>query len=141
MVDEVVGQVKNSQLYLSSGKILPGGPGIVVFSPSLEVLHMNCHAQLLISGLLPAIPEGQQATYSTGVLPPALINLADEIIRVLRSRHVIGEKGQLEIRRSASGSGNPVRIRGVGVPNERGIEHAHIVLLLTEESAIHSESH
>ena len=137
----MVDQVKATQNDMISGKVLSREPGIVVFSPSLEVLYLNCHAQFLFTNLDSAIPEAQQANYRTGAFPPALINLAGEIIRVLRSRHEMGEKGELEIRRSANGFGKSVRIRGLGVPNGHGIEHARIVLVLTEVNASHSENH
>ena len=137
----MVDQVKATQNDMSSGMILSGGPGIVVLSPSLQILHMNRQAHLLISDLAPTTPEAQQLNHRTDVFPPARINLAGEIIRVLRSRHEMGEKGQLEIQRSANGCANPVRIRGVRVPNGHGIEHARIVLVLTEVSATHTENH
>lgn len=137
----MVDRVKESQSDMSSGKVLSGGPGIVVLSPSLEVLHMNRQSHLLISDLVPTTPEAQQPNHRTDVLPPALINLAGEILRVLRRRHERSEKGQFEIRHAANGSGKPVFIRGVGVPNGHGVEHARIVLVLTETSANHSGNH
>jgi hypothetical protein len=137
----MVDQETVAQNDIISGQVLPGGPGIVVLSPSLQILHMNRQARLLISDLAPTTPEAQHPNHRTEFFPPAPINLADDIIRELRSRHEMGEKGPLEIRRSASGSGNPIRIRGVGVPNEHGIAHAHIVLVLTEVSASRPEDH
>jgi hypothetical protein len=86
-------------------------------------------------------PEVQQSNDRMHVLPPVLINLAGEILSVLRSRHEMKETGQFEIRHSANGSGKPVLIRGVGVPNGQGVEHARILLVLTETSADHSENH
>jgi hypothetical protein len=132
---------EESQRDLSSGKVLFGGPGIVVLSHSLQILHMNCQAQILVSGLVPTTPEAQQPNDRTDVLPPILINLAGEILRALRSRHERSEKGLFEIRHSANESGKPVFIRGVGVPNEQGVEHARILLLLTGISAHRSENH
>ena len=134
-------QGKESQTDMSSGKVLLGRPGIVVLSPSLEVLHMNRQAHLLICDMVPTTPEAQQPNHRTDVLPPALINLAGEILSVLRSRHEISEKGQFEIRHSANESGKPVFIRGVGVPNGHGVEHARIVFVLSGTSANHSENH
>jgi hypothetical protein len=133
--------VKESQSDMSSGKVLPGGPGIVVLSHSMEVLHMNRQAIKLAGLLSSAGPRGQQPNDPTGVLPPPLTDLADEILSVLQSRHGMSEKGQFEIRHSANESGNPVCIRGVGVPNGHGVEHARIVLVLTESIANHSENH
>ena len=45
------------------------------------------------------------------------------------------------VRRIPVGSGKPVLIRGVGVPNGHEVEQARIVFLLTETSADHSENH
>ena len=133
----MVDQVNAAQNDMISGKVLSRRAG-------------NCGALSFAGGSAyessrPVVDQQLGSNYSrgsttepsNGVFPPALINLADEIIRVLRSRHEMGEKGPLEIRRSANGSGNPVRIRGVGVPNGHGIAHARIVLVLTEVSASH----
>jgi hypothetical protein len=134
-------QVKVSQHDMSSGKVLSGGTGIVVLSPSMQVLHLNHQAQILMTGLMPTTPEVQQPNNRTGILPPALINLASVILSVLRSRHERNEKGQVEIRRSAKGSGTPVFTRGVGVPGANGPKDLRIVLFLTETSVDHSENH
>jgi hypothetical protein len=133
-------QGKESQSDMSNGKVLLGRPGIVVLSPSLEVLHINRQAHLLIRDLVPTTPEAQHPNHRTDVLPPALINLAGEILSVLRSRHEINEKGQFEIRHSTNDTGKPVFIRGVGVPNGHGVDHARIVLVLTGTSVDHSEN-
>ncbi|MCI0427306.1 MAG: hypothetical protein L0Z46_04755 [Nitrospiraceae bacterium] len=134
-------QVKESQNDMTSGEVLSGGPGIVVLSPSLQILHMNRQAIKLASLLGSAEPKDQQPYDPTGVLSPPLTDLAGEILRVLRSRHEMSEKGQFEIRHAANGSGKQVSIRGVGVPNGQGVEHARIVLVLTEKSANLSEHH
>ena len=136
----MVDQVKESQSNMSRGTVLSGGPGIVVLSPSMKILHLNRQARFLINGLASTTSEAQQPNNRTGILPPALINLAGEIFSVLRSRHEMKEKGQFEIQHSANGSGKPVLIRGVGVPNGHGVEQARIVLLLTGIGATHSEN-
>jgi hypothetical protein len=137
----MIGQVEESQTDMSSGEVLFGGPGIVVLSALLKILYMNRQAHVVIDDLVSTTPETHQPNNRTGVLPPALINLAGEILRVLRSRHEMSVKGQFEIRHTANGSGKPVSIRGMGVPNGQGVEHARIVLVLTETSANHSENY
>jgi len=137
----MVDQGKKPQSDMSSGKVLLGRPGIVVLSPSLEVLHINRQAHLLICDLGPTTPEALHPNHRTDGLPPALINLASEILSVLRSRHELNEKGQFEIRHSTNETGKPVFIRGVGVSNGQGADHARIVLVLTGgASANHSEN-
>ena len=137
----MVGLVRESQNEMSSGEVLFGTPGIVVLSPLLKILYMNRRAQVLISDLVPTTQAPQQLNNRTDILPPVLINLAGEILSVLRSRHEMSVKGQFEIRRSVSGPGKPVSVRGMGVPNVQGAEHARIVLLLTETSANYSENY
>ena len=101
----------------------------MVLSPSMLVLHMSHHAQILITGLMPTTLEAQQPTNRTDILPPVLINLAGVILSVLQSRHEIGEKGQIEIRYSVNKTGLPVFIRGVGVPNVNGLQGSRIVFV------------
>ena len=135
----MVDQVKESQNGMSNGKVLSGSPEIVVLSPSLQILHMNRQAQLLISDLSAITSEPQQLNHRTNALPQALVNLSREILRVLRNRHEMSEKGQFEIQHVANGSGKPVSIRGVGVPNGQGVEHSRILLFLTGTGANYSE--
>ena len=93
---------------MSRGKVLFGLLGIVVHSPSLEVLRVNRQAHLLISDLLPTTSEAQQPNNRTDVLPSALINLSHEILSLLRSCRELSEKWQFEIRHSANESGKLV---------------------------------
>jgi hypothetical protein len=137
----MVDQVKESWNDMSSGKVLSGGSGIVVLSPSLEILHMNRQAVKLAGMLGPAEPRGQDLNHPASVLPLFLNNLASEILSVLRRRHEMSEKGQFEVQRSANGSGKPLLIRGVGVPSANGLKDSRIVLLLTGTSANHSGNH
>jgi hypothetical protein len=125
---------------MSNGKVLSGGPGIVVLSHVLEVLHMNRQAVKLASLLGPARPDGHLPNNATRILPPPLTDLAGKILSMLRSRHDRSEKGQVEIRHSANESDMPVHIRGVGVPDRHGVGHARIVFILTEARTSHSEN-
>ncbi|MEP6959260.1 MAG: hypothetical protein ABI980_11070 [Nitrospirota bacterium] len=126
---------------MSSGKVLSGGPGIVVLSHSLEVLHMNHQAIKLACLLDPAQPNGQPPNNATGILPLPLTDLAGKVLSMLQSRLERSENGQFEIRYSANEPDKLVHLRGVGVPDRHGVAHARIVLILTEASAHHSENH
>jgi hypothetical protein len=125
---------------MSNGKVPSGGPGIVVLSHVLEVLHMNSQAVKLASLLGPAPPDGHLPNNATRILPPPLTDLAGKILSMLQSRHDRSEKGQVEILHSANGSEMPVHIRGVGVPDRHGVAHARIVFILTEARANHAEN-
>ena len=133
-----VNRMKESQRDMSNGKVQSVGPGIVVLSHVLEILHMNRQAVKLASLLRPIQPDGQLPNNGTGVLPPPLTDLAGKILNLLQSRHERSEKGQIEIRHSVNESDAPVHIRGVGVPDRNGEEQVRIVLILTEANANHS---
>jgi len=133
-----VSRVKESQRDMSNGKVQSAGPGIVVLSHVLEILHMNRQAVKLASLLRPIQPDGQLPNNGTGVLPPPLTDLAGKILSLLQSRYERRENGQIEIRHSANESDAPVHIRGVGVPDRNGVEQVRIVLILTEANANHS---
>ena len=125
---------------MSNGKVPSGGPGIVVLSHVLEVLHMNRQAVKLASLLGPAPPDGHLPNNATRILPPPLTELADKILIMLRSRHDRSKKDQVEIRHSANGSGMPVHICGVGIPDRHGAADPRIVFILTEARASQSEN-
>ncbi len=127
---DIVNHVKESQRDMSNGKVQSEGPGIVVLSQVLEILHMNRQAVKLASLLHPMQPDGQPPNNGASVLPPPLTDLAGKILNLLRSRYERSEKGQVEIR--ANESNAPVHIRGVGVPDIHGVEQVRIVLILTE---------
>lgn len=125
---------------MSNGRVLSDGPGIVVLSSVLKILHMNRQAVKLASLLGPARPAGHLPNNATKILPPPLTELADKILIMLRSRHDRSEKGRVEIRHSANGSCMPVHICGVGVPDRHGAADARIVFILTEARASRSEN-
>ena len=102
---------------------------------------MNRQAIKLAGMLGPAEPRGQDLNHSASVLPPLLNHLAGKILSVLRSRHEMSKKGQCEVRSFENGFCKPVFIRGVGVPSVNGLQDSHVVFLLTETSANHSENH
>ena len=125
---------------MSNGRVLSEGPGIVVLSHVLEILHMNRQAVKLASLLGPARLDGHLPNNATSILPPPLADLAGKILSMLRSRHDRSETGQVEIRHAANESDMPVHICGVGVPDRHGLAHARIVFILTEARTSHSEN-
>ena len=122
---------------MSNGKVQSGGPGIVVLSHVLEVLHMNRQAVELASLLGPVRPAGRLPNHAARFLPPPLTDLADKILSILQSRHERSEHGQIEIRHSVNESDRPVHIRGVGVPDRHGATQARIVFIITEARTSH----
>jgi hypothetical protein len=91
----MVDQVEESQQCICSGTVLSGGPGIVVLSPSPEILHMNRQAIKLAGMVGPAEPRVQELNHPTSVLTSPLTNLAGTILNVLRRCHETPIRGNL----------------------------------------------
>jgi hypothetical protein len=118
----------------ASGGMSSGGPGIVVLSPSLDVLHMNRQSQVLMCNIVSNAPEGSRSHNLIGVIHPVLIDLADKTLHVLRDCYDMGWKGPFEVRHVAEGTHTRVLIRGIGLPNANGLQDSRIVLVLAELS-------
>ena len=137
----MVYQVEESQQCIGNGRVLSGGPGIVVLSPSLEILHMNRQAIKLAGMLGPAEPRDQELNHSTSVLTPSMTNLAGEILNALGRCSETIDTGQCEIHHVAGNLGKRVLIRGIGIPSVKGMRASRIVLVLTEMGANSEEIH
>lgn len=137
----MVDQETAAQNDMISGQVLPGGPGIVVLTPSLEILHMNRQAIKLAGMFGPAQPEDQELNHSARVLIPPLINLAGTILDALRRGNETTDKRQSELHHVAISLGKRVLIRGIGVPSAKGLQDSRIVLVLDEMSTNSEETH
>jgi len=110
----------------------PEGPGIMVLSSLLLLLHMNRRAATLLNDLVSPIPETLAPINAPGALPPLLVDLAGKILGMLRQRNESGEKGQSELCYLADYSRKQMVIRCVGLPRGNRIEDARIVFVMTE---------
>src|SRR2546425_9468213 len=71
------------------------GPGILLLSPALKLIHMNRRAW----GLSRKITQAENGKAATGVLPPAVTELCAEVITALRGRIDAKDWGQVQITR------------------------------------------
>src|SRR5262245_43842010 len=106
------------------------GPGIVVFSTSMQSLHMNRQA----SQLTKQINEYgiETARTAQGVLPVASIKLCGEIMKALHDCTDVKDWEQFEIMRVAGNPDQPVVLKGFGLPDHRGVQYARLVVTLEE---------
>lgn len=109
------------------------GAGIVVLSAAMQLLHMNRQAAEL-SKQINAAEHGGGGTLTSahGVLPAALTELCGEIIKALHVRTEAKDWEQFEIKRVAGNPEQPILLRGFGLPDQGGVQHARLVVTLEE---------
>ena len=108
------------------------GPGIVVLSASMQLLHMNRQASELAKQINSAEHSGGGSRTVHGVLPAALTELCGEIVKALHIRTEAKDWEQFEIKRVAGNPEQPVLLRGFGLPDRGGVQFARLVVTLEE---------
>lgn len=108
------------------------GAGIVVLSSSMQLLHMNRQAAELSKLINMAENGGAPPKAAQGVLPSALTQLCADIMKALQVRTEAKDWEQFEVKRIAGNPNQPVLLRGFGLPDRGGIQHARLVVTLEE---------
>lgn len=108
------------------------GSGIVVLTAAMQLLHMNRQATELAKKINAAEQVGSAARSAHGVLPTALTELCGEIIKALHVRTEAKDWEQFELKRVTGDPDQPVLLRGFGLPDRGGVEHARLVVTMEE---------
>ena len=108
------------------------GPGIVVLSSSLQLLHMNRQASELCKKINQVEHSGEAPKPAHGVLPTALTELSAEIIKALTVRTEAKDWEQFEVKRLAGATEQPILLRGFGLPDRAGLNNARLVITMEE---------
>ncbi|MBV6471706.1 MAG: hypothetical protein NBKEAIPA_03646 [Nitrospirae bacterium] len=108
------------------------GSGIVVLSSSMQLLHMNRQAAELSKLMHISHTGGGLPKTANGVLPAVLTELCAEIIKALQVRTEAKDWEQFEIKRIAGNPNQPILLRGFGLPDREGIQHARLVVTMEE---------
>jgi DNA-binding CsgD family transcriptional regulator len=108
------------------------GPGIVVLSSAMQLLHMNRQASELSKQINAALHGGGSSKAAHGVLPTALTELCGEIIKALHVRTEAKDWEQFEIKRVTGNPDQPVLLRGFGLPDRGGVQFARLVVTMEE---------
>jgi hypothetical protein len=103
------------------------GPGIVVLSLSLQVLHMNRRAMALLTQL----ERTGQSIGKEGALTEPLHQHCQDIIQTLQARLGANNLEQFQQYRMIGNSTNTILLKGFGLPDQRGLLHSRIVILLS----------
>ena len=109
-------------------------PGIVLLTLSRRFLYMNRQARELCQHII--WTEGGRVANS--LLPKAVSDLRDEIVKLLEGYSHVKDWENIEISRVAGDSERPVLLRGLGFPDPTGIKPV-CVLVLMEEVGRHLE--
>ncbi len=108
------------------------GPGIVVLSTSMQLLHMNRQAGDLSIKINEAEKNSQERKAATGVLPEALTGLCGEIVKALHVRTEAKDWEQFEVKALAGDPERPILLRGFGLPDKGGVQQSRIVVTMEE---------
>src|SRR2546427_4197272 len=111
------------------------GPGILVLSPALKVMHMNRRAWELSR----KIPQGENGKAATGVLPPAVTELCAEVVTAFQVRTNAKDWEQVQITRLVNTPNPPVLLRAFGLPDHQGGSLQARILILMEKVTHRSE--
>jgi len=113
------------------------GPGILLMTPTMQLIHMDRRAWELTGRI---IREGNGAV-AMGVLPEAVTALCSEIVAALRVRTDAKDWEQVQLRRLAGDPTRPVLLRGFGLPDREGSSQQGRILILMEEVAQRKDTH
>ncbi len=108
------------------------GPGIVVLSTSMQLLHMNRQAAILGRHINQSEKGHNEGKFATGVLPAALTELCNEIVKALHVRTEAKDWEQFEVKALAGDTNRPILLRGFGLPDRGGIHQSRIVVTMEE---------
>jgi DNA-binding CsgD family transcriptional regulator len=106
-----------------------GKSGVLVFTPTLELIHMNEEALVLSS----YINQTQTDYVVTGILPQEILAFCEEIIQRLTNHHDFKEWEYFELRRVIDGTEFPVLLRGFGLPDP-GSRQPRVLILMERVS-------
>ena len=108
------------------------GPGIVVLSPSLQILHMNRRATALLNQLE---CTAQSIGAEQAVAAP-LHQHCQDIVETLQARLGSNKWEQFQQYRTIGDSTHSILLKGFGLPDSRGLAHSRIVILLSPHTPV-----
>jgi hypothetical protein len=103
------------------------GLGVVVLSSSLQLLHMNRRAMELLTRL----EHTAQRVGTAAALTAPLYQPCQEILETMQRCLAWKNWQQFHHVRAIGNSSYAIVLKGVGLPDRRGLSHSRIVMLLT----------
>jgi DNA-binding CsgD family transcriptional regulator len=103
------------------------GPGILLLTSSNQLLYKDRQAWELCAQLHHGTGKS-----SNGALPPAIIELANEVNRLLQIWPDAKDWEQIRIKRVIGNPDHPILLSGLGLPDRHGLQQARILITLEE---------
>jgi hypothetical protein len=103
------------------------GPGIVVLSSSLQVLHINRRAMALLTQL----ERTAQSIGAELAVAAPLHQHCQNIVEILQARLASNNWEQFHQYRTIGDSPHTILLKGFGLPDRMGLAHSRIVMLLS----------
>jgi DNA-binding CsgD family transcriptional regulator len=103
------------------------GPGILMLSSSMQLLYSDRRTWELFG----RIHKTQGAKAAHGVLPPAVAELCNEIVKILKVRTDAKDWEQFRVKRVLGSSDRPLLLCGFGLPEQQGSKSR--ILITVEE--------
>lgn len=104
------------------------GPGIMVFSTTLQLLHVDPRAQELCR----RITHTQHGTPARGVVPPVVMEFCLDIRKAIQARTAGNDWQQFQLRKLSGTVQRPILLRGYGLPDSSGIDMSRILIMMEE---------
>jgi DNA-binding CsgD family transcriptional regulator len=103
------------------------GPGILMLSPSMQLLYSDRRTWELFG----RINKSQGSKATQGVLPPAVVELGAEIVKILQVRTEAKDWEEFRVKRVLGDPEQPILLCGFGLPEQHGSKSR--ILITVEE--------
>jgi DNA-binding CsgD family transcriptional regulator len=104
------------------------GPGIMVFSTTFQLLHVDPRAQELCRRIV----QSQHGTPARGVVPPIVMDFCLEVRQAIQARSAANDYEQFQLRKLTGTVQRPILLRGYGLPESSGIDRSRIMIMMEE---------
>jgi len=123
-----VTNVSSSDFHVESIAEKRAGPGILLLSSTMQMLYRDRRTWDLCA----QITKSQNGKSANGVLPPAVAELAAEIMKALQVRSEAKDWEHFRMKRIIGGPDRPVLLRAIGLPDRNGIRQSRILMTMEE---------
>jgi len=103
------------------------GPGVLLFTPQLQLQYLNQEARRLLQLIAPA-----QGVAATGVLPPEINTLLKEIKQRLQLSKVAKDWEEVDLAQTLELGSASITLRGFGLPDPSDSRLSRILLIMEE---------
>lgn len=104
------------------------GPGILVFSPTIQVLHVNRRA-LELAARIGQVEVGSVSS----LLSTPVFGICAQVLETLNSRIAASIWDPFEVRRFVGEPERSVLLRGYGLPDRNSKDCSRVVIILEED--------